>query len=122
MLTSSQERQTSEQIRVPEGNLLIVDSLGDEVFPDIVLQNEVAEQLIVGDAHTPLAGKGSPGLESEEVVHGQKGPATEGYWPEEYERKEQKEKNDQQIQLTSLQQDPLSIRGATSQAHVEVAD
>ncbi len=91
MLASSQERQAGKEVRVPEGDLPIVDGLDDEAFPDIVLQNEIAEQLIVGDAHTPLAGKGSPGLESEEVVHGQKGLATESDWPEEYEGKEQKE-------------------------------
>ena len=91
MLASSQERQASKEVRVPEGDLPVVDGLDDEAFPDIVLQNEIAEQLIVGDAHTPLAGKGSPGLEREEVVHGQKGLTTESDWPEEYEGKEQKE-------------------------------
>ena len=91
MLASSQERQAGEQVRVPERDLPIVDGLDDKAFPDIVFQNEIAEQLIVRDAHPPLAGKGSPGLESEEVVHRQKGLASESDWPKEYEGKEQKE-------------------------------
>ena len=91
MLTSSKERQSGKKVRVPEGDLPVVDGLDDETFPDIVFQNEIAEQPIVRDVHTPLAGKGSPRLESEEAVHGQKGLATEGDRPEEYEGKKQKE-------------------------------
>lgn len=91
MLASGQERKAGKQVRVPEGDLSVVDSLDDKAFPDIVLQNEIAEQLVVGNAHTQPAGKGSPWLESEEIVHRQKGLATESNWPEEYEGEEQKE-------------------------------
>lgn len=91
MLAGCQEGQAGEQVRVPEGDLPVVEGLDDEAFPGIVFQNEVAEQLVVRDAHTPLAGKRSPGLEGKEVVHRQKGPAPQSDGPEKCEGEDQKE-------------------------------
>ena len=65
MLTSGQKGHTSEEIGVPQGKLAGLDRLPDEPLPDVVLQDEITQQLVVGSAH-PLGGrKTGPGRKGE---------------------------------------------------------
>ncbi len=85
VLAGGQEGHAGEDIGIPEGELAGLDALHDEALPGVVLQDEVAEELVVGHGDAELVGEGAPGLEGEEVVGGQQRLAAEDDRPEEEE-------------------------------------
>ena len=78
-------------MRVPEGDLAGLDRLDNEKLPGVVLQDQIAQELVVGhgDAASSddIIGEGVPGLKGEQVVGGQQGFAAENDRPEENDRK-----------------------------------
>ncbi len=77
MLSGREKRYAAKQIGVPQRQLPLGDRLAQESLPDVVLQHQIAEQLVVRNAHTGLAGKRCPGLELIQVVGGQEGLAAQ---------------------------------------------
>jgi len=83
MLACRQKWQASEDVGIPERNLMSFDGLNDETLPDVILQDQVAQELVVGHGNAELIGKGAPGLKGEQVVGGEQGFAADDNGPEE---------------------------------------
>ncbi len=82
MLACRQEGHTREDGGVPERYLAFPQSLDNEGFPGVVLQQQIAQQFIVRDADSHLIGEREPRLEGIEIVERYESPTAEGYGPE----------------------------------------
>ncbi|MEZ4766939.1 MAG: hypothetical protein R2844_00740 [Caldilineales bacterium] len=79
MLPGGQEGHAGEKMGVPERELPGGDRLAQERLPDEVLQHQVAEQLVVGNANAVLAGQRRPRLELKQVVGRDQGLAAQNH-------------------------------------------
>jgi hypothetical protein len=72
---------------VPKRNLAGFDRLNDEKLPGVILQDQVAQELVVGHGDAAISdgiiGKRAPGLKGEQVIGRQEGLAAEDDGPEE---------------------------------------
>ena len=89
MLARGEERRPAEKVGVPQRYLAFRYGLPDEVLPDVVLKDQVAQQFVVGNAHSEFRSERTPGFDGKQVVDRQKGAGTYGDRPEEEERQEQ---------------------------------
>ncbi len=96
VLTGRQKRQPAEQVRVPQGRLSGRDGFTDEVLPRVVLEDEVAQQLVVGRAHAKLRGERVPGLHRKEVVDREQCLRADGHGPEDQQGEDEEDAHGQQ--------------------------
>jgi hypothetical protein len=87
----------SEKIGIPQGNSSILKTLKSEPLPDIILQNQVREESIVGTAYSQLVGKGSPRFADEQIVNREQGARAQANRPQQQERQDKKEEGNQRI-------------------------
>ncbi len=69
MLPGCQERHPGKDVGIPQRQLAILDRLDDELLPDQVFENEVAEEFVMRwQGNILLPGKGAVRLPLVDVV------------------------------------------------------
>ena len=114
MLSPGQEGHPREEVRVPEGDFPVAKGLAQEGLPGVVLQDEVGEQVVVGDGDPHLRGKGFPRLEGEQVVRREQRlpPEDDGPEPEQGEQEEHEQGDAVKDQRPSVRSDlPTAAHG-----------
>ncbi len=97
MLTVGQKRRSSKQVRVPERNLTVAKTIRDKPLPGVILNDEVADQAVVGEECVEFARRGAPGGPLKEVVGREHRPWTNGYPGIQQQRQYKITESDQQI-------------------------
>ena len=93
VLGVSEKRHAGEKVGIPERELARLQAGPHEAFPGVVLQDEIAEQLVVGRLDPQLGGEAAPRLPGVEVVGGQQ-RALAGEHRREPEQRDQQEDQD----------------------------
>ena len=68
VLAGGQEGHAGEQVGIPERNGALSQALLNEIFPGVVLQDEVAEEVVLRVFDAQFGGVVGPGLPLEEVI------------------------------------------------------
>ncbi len=77
MLAVGQEGSPGKQVRVPQGNFTAGGAGEHKLLPGIVLDDEVADEGVMGNGGGELVGRGSPRRPLEKVVGRQHGARAE---------------------------------------------
>jgi len=92
MLSGRKESLTAQDMWIPQGKLSVLKSSHNEPLPNIVLQDEVAEEPVVRNIYAELISECPPRFDREEVVQGQQSAAPQDHRPEEkYQQTKQAE-------------------------------
>ncbi len=62
MLAIGQKGLARQDVRIPQRNLPVGDGLPDELFPDVIFQDQVREELILGWSQPQLLPVREPGF------------------------------------------------------------
>jgi len=97
VLARGQEGHSAEEVGIPQWQLTFPQALHDELLPDVVLQDEVAEEAVVrGQGHASPLCELAVRLPLEEVIEGEQRLPREEHRPEKDGRQEgQDEKRNQ---------------------------
>ena len=77
MLPGRKKGYAAKQIGVPQRKLPLGDRLAQKSLPNVVLQHQIAKQLVVWNTHAGQAGLRCPRLELIEIIRRQEGLAAQ---------------------------------------------
>ncbi len=88
VLSIGQKGLAGEDIGIPQGQLPGGDGLADEFFPDVIFQNQIRQELILGQTDAQSFLIRSPRLIGKEIVNRKEGIWSKGNGPEEQQRQQ----------------------------------